>query len=151
MICTGCRRWLLARFNHRGYPPHKTFHRTASTDHLTSNAAQLLVPHPNVSMEATPAASSTSPSSSRPFSMSPSPQSPTDSEQGALQKTRSQPTPVVRGSLPGGAELHGLGYLKSTPKVYAKEDDEYPTWLWRLLDGGKVGEKKVDLAGEFML
>jgi Mitochondrial ribosomal protein L37 len=27
-----------------------------------------------------------------------------------------------------------LGYLKSKPVVLAMEDDDYPEWLWKLLD-----------------
>jgi hypothetical protein len=39
--------------------------------------------------------------------------------------------------------------MKTKPHVVAMEDDEYPEWLWSLLDEkrpGAMGEK-VDLAG----
>lgn len=43
--------------------------------------------------------------------------------------------------------MKGLGYLKAKPTVLAKEDDEYPEWLWGILDEGKVGGgEKVDLS-----
>lgn len=46
-------------------------------------------------------------------------------------------------SIPGGTLLNGLGYLKATPAVYAKEDDEYPDWLWTLLVS-EAGAKSKD-------
>jgi large subunit ribosomal protein L54 len=57
------------------------------------------------------------------------------------------------GSIPGGTPLYGLGYLKSKPTVLAKEDDEYPDWLWTLLDPApgtvsKDGKSAADLAGK---
>jgi len=55
-----------------------------------------------------------------------------------------------KGSIPGGAVLQGIAYLKGKPSVLAKEDSEYPAWLWTLLDDGKSGETKVDLSGSSM-
>jgi len=56
------------------------------------------------------------------------------------------------GSIPGGSPLHGVSYLKNRPTVLAKEDDEYPPWLWTLLDAGnkggiRGGNSGVDLKG----
>jgi len=44
--------------------------------------------------------------------------------------------------------LKGLGYTKAKPHVLAMEDDEYPEWLWTLLDSNRLGAvgEKVDLA-----
>ncbi|KAL4948230.1 mitochondrial ribosomal protein L37-domain-containing protein [Aspergillus filifer] len=41
-----------------------------------------------------------------------------------------------------GTKLEGLNYFKNKPDVFAKEDSEYPEWLWGLLDGGKKEAKK---------
>jgi large subunit ribosomal protein L54 len=59
----------------------------------------------------------------------------------------------LMGSIPGGTPLHGLGYLKAKPTVLAKEDDEYPDWLWTLLapEAGaksKDGMTAADVAGK---
>lgn len=59
----------------------------------------------------------------------------------------------LMGSIPGGTPLHGLGYLKAKPTVLAKEDDEYPDWLWTLLapESGaksKDGMSAADVAGK---
>ena len=40
----------------------------------------------------------------------------------------------LKSSIAGGQELKGLGYTKAKPVILAKEDDEYPDWLWTLLD-----------------
>ena len=44
--------------------------------------------------------------------------------------------------------LHGVGYLKAKPVVLAKEDDEYPEWLWGLLDGEKGAGREGDAPGK---
>ncbi len=55
------------------------------------------------------------------------------------------------GSIPGGAILQGIAYLKAKAQVYAMEDDQYPDWLWSLADSAKTknsltGEAAVDLS-----
>ena len=44
---------------------------------------------------------------------------------------------VPRSSVPAGASLRGLGYIKGHEAPLAREDDEYPSWLWGLLSTGK--------------
>lgn len=47
--------------------------------------------------------------------------------------------------------LKGLGYIKGKDAPIAKEDHDYPDWLWGLLDGrkdaGKEGKEEGDLFG----
>jgi large subunit ribosomal protein L54 len=67
-------------------------------------------------------------------------------------KTTAPKTQKLVGSVPGGAPLHGIGYLKAKPTILAKEDDEYPKWLWTLLDSNsgakaKDGMTATDVAG----
>ncbi|PGH09627.1 hypothetical protein AJ80_07656 [Polytolypa hystricis UAMH7299] len=46
-------------------------------------------------------------------------------------------------SVPAGTPLKGLNYMKSKPDIVAKEDTEYPDWLWTLVGGDKgAGAKK---------
>ncbi|KAJ5357851.1 Ribosomal protein L37 mitochondrial [Penicillium brevicompactum] len=40
-----------------------------------------------------------------------------------------------------GTKLNGLNYFKNKPDVLAKEDSEYPEWLWGLLDGSSKDSK----------
>ena len=44
-------------------------------------------------------------------------------------------------SCPAGEKMSGLNYLKNKPDVYAKEDGEYPEWLWGVLDVFKARSK----------
>ncbi|KAJ5594430.1 uncharacterized protein N7459_000638 [Penicillium hispanicum] len=36
-------------------------------------------------------------------------------------------------SCPVGTKMSGLNYFKNKPDVFAKEDEEYPDWLWDML------------------
>ncbi|KAF2270621.1 hypothetical protein CC78DRAFT_528376 [Lojkania enalia] len=58
-------------------------------------------------------------------------------------------TPTVKSSIPAGTPLKGLNFLKNKEDPIAKEDSEYPGWLWTILDRQeKKGETGVD-AGLF--
>ena len=57
--------------------------------------------------------------------------------------------PVVErppSSCPAGTKLDGLNYFKNKPDVFAKEDSEYPDWLWDLL-GDASKQSKADKGG----
>jgi large subunit ribosomal protein L54 len=52
--------------------------------------------------------------------------------------------PVVErppSSCPAGTKLNGLNYFKNKPEVLAKEDHEYPDWLWDLLGDSSKSAK----------
>ena len=54
------------------------------------------------------------------------------------QPGKALPKPIkLVGSVPGGAPLNGVAYLKAKPTVLAMEDDAYPEWLWGLIDEAK--------------
>ena len=42
-----------------------------------------------------------------------------------------------------GTVLKGLSYLKGVPDPVAKEDDEYPDWLWSILAAKNAGADGV--------
>lgn len=48
-------------------------------------------------------------------------------------------------SCPAGTKMNGLNYFKNKPDVFAKEDSEYPDWLWDLL--ADSSKKKTDKGG----
>lgn len=53
-------------------------------------------------------------------------------------------------SVAAGTPLKGLGFLKGQDPPLAKEDSEYPDWLWGLLDaGGKDIEADGDAGDAF--
>lgn len=54
-----------------------------------------------------------------------------------------KPTAVrAPSSCPAGTKLNGLNYFKNKPEVFAKEDSEYPDWLWGLLGSADNKTKK---------
>lgn len=62
------------------------------------------------------------------------------------------PQKPARSKIPAGALLKGLGYLKNQDGPRAWADDEYPEWLWGLLDekgkGKGEGGKTEGAEGE---
>jgi len=48
--------------------------------------------------------------------------------------------------VPAGTVLKGLNFYKDKQDPVALADEEYPAWLWRVLDktSGEVGGVKVD-------
>ncbi|KAL8675802.1 MAG: hypothetical protein Q9186_007594 [Xanthomendoza sp. 1 TL-2023] len=92
-----------------------------------------------------PAATSTSAAQpfSTPFTASPYlSASPTHPE-----KQKSATTTLVASSLKAGTLLKGLAYEKNKEIPVAKEDDEYPEWLWGLLGSGKNGTREGEGGG----
>ena len=131
MICRRCIR-LLSQPS-----PHSTALRTLTT------TSKLL--HP----ESPPPATSTSAAQpfSTPFTPSPAktpgiPSSPSPTP-GAAKKASARPP----SSVPAGTPLRGLGYIKGQEGPLAKEDSEYPDWLWGLLDS-KSNESEEGKAGD---
>lgn len=49
-------------------------------------------------------------------------------------------------SCPAGTKMNGLNYFKNKPDVFAKEDSEYPDWLWDLL-GDSSKQSKTEKGG----
>ena len=132
MICQRC--FLRLRFRPQG--------RALSTSSPFSSAAN------------PPAATSTS--AAQPFS---TPFSPSPARDPEYQDAVSQPKPSestgktakqapieIKSSVKAGTVLKGLGYLKGKEAPVAKEDHEYPDWLWGLLD--KQIEKRKEGAAE---
>ena len=61
-----------------------------------------------------------------------------------------QPAPDSKGdlrsSVPAGQKMH-INYFKNKPDPVAMEDEEYPPWLWRLLDS-KSDSASVEDVGD---
>lgn len=96
----------------------------------------------------------TSTSAAQPFS---TPFTPSPSKTPTISpNTSSKPhAPVVQSSVLAGTPLKGLGYTKGQEPPLAKEDHEYPTWLWGLLEkeskGVEAEGEAGDAFGEFTL
>lgn len=64
-------------------------------------------------------------------------------------KANTPTKPVIErppSSCPAGTKMNGLNYFKNKPDIVAKEDSEYPDWLWDLL-GDASKQSKTDKGG----
>ncbi|KAI4282735.1 MAG: hypothetical protein L6R35_005323 [Caloplaca aegaea] len=108
---------------------------------ITTSIRLISTSKPSFHPQSPPAATSTS--AAQPFStpFTPSPAKSTDPT-GAALPSHAVSTSPRRSSLKAGTPLKGLAFLKNKEPPIAKEDDEYPSWLWGLLDEGKFGGKR---------
>jgi len=139
MICTRC----LTRLSRRAPPSSSTtttaaaFTRTLTTTPsraystpTTSETSTTTAPR---SASGAPAATS-KPGVAQPFS-SPS----TPAPAAILSKPTKAAAPRVQSSCPAGTVLKGLNFYKDKQDPVAMADEEYPAWLWGVLDKGKGG------------
>jgi large subunit ribosomal protein L54 len=135
MLCTSCRRTLLLRLPSTLRPSPSPLSRSVATVPATPSAPPSQPPpsvtNPNIPP---PALSSSTPGTSQPLSTPTLPLTSTAKPQPGKEPPK--PTKLA-GSIPGGAPLFGVAYLKAKPTVLAMEDDAYPDWLWGLVDEGK--------------
>ena len=97
---------------------------------------------------------STSTSAAQPFStpFTPSPsKTPGIPPKDQLGHSKSVP----KSSVPAGSPLRGLGYVKGQETPLAREDEEYPSWLWGLLSADKeesgASGQMGDAFGEYVV
>ncbi|KAF2634341.1 hypothetical protein P280DRAFT_278232 [Massarina eburnea CBS 473.64] len=127
-----CRRCLLAASR-----PQKPSLSSLRSSHRFSTANTLRDATPISANTATqsvpsrtpPAATSTS--AAQPFS---APITPAASPQLKKEAAEKKTTPLVRSAVPAGTPLKGLNFLKDKTDPVAMADEEYPEWLWSILD-----------------
>lgn len=98
------------------------------------------------SSHAPPAATSTS--AAQPFSAPLTPAPSPSIEKNAAKVAEKKATPLVKSSVAAGTPLKGLNFEKNKQDPVALADDEYPSWLWTILerqegakgDAGAVGD-----------
>ncbi|KAM0802342.1 mitochondrial ribosomal protein L37-domain-containing protein [Usnea florida] len=118
MICPRCTRLLSPSILH------------SATLRPLSTTSRLL--HP----ESPPPATSTSAAQpfSTPFTPSPSKTPGIPPSSGTTPESAPKGPAHASSSVPAGTPLRGLGYIKGQEGPLAKEDSEYPDWLWGLLE-----------------
>jgi large subunit ribosomal protein L54 len=62
----------------------------------------------------------------------------------ASEAAKKKVTPLVKSSIPAGTPLKGLNFEKNKQDPVALPDDEYPEWLWTIL---QRQEKTAEGAG----
>lgn len=152
MICRSCRSTVLSRLSQpvtrtasayaRQFPLAHSQIRQYSSDNNPSVAATPPPPsprQPTVGDLSTPSAvSSATPGVSQPLSTP-------EGVHVNVNPAKPPPSTPARkpSSCPAGTPLNGLNYFKNKPEVFAKEDSEYPEWLWDLLgDSSKDAKTK---------
>lgn len=132
MICSSCRRAFFLHSSTR-FSITRSQARPSSTAPSTQPAPRQ--PSSDIRLDTaktSPSAiSSNTPGLSQPLSTPMLPSTSGASRPVTLNKSK---PPQLVSSVAGGMALSGLGYLKSKPVVLAMEDDEYPEWLWKLVD-----------------
>ncbi|OSS49857.1 hypothetical protein B5807_05858 [Epicoccum nigrum] len=135
MICRTCQRASRALPTRRFLSTTRPAFNAAATP--ISSAAQPTPRQPNDS----PAATSTS--AAQPFSAPLTPAPSPALEKSAAKVAEKKAAPLVKSSVPAGTPLKGLNFEKNKQDPVAKADDEYPSWLWTILqrqeDKGDVG------------
>lgn len=144
MLCNGCRSSLLARIP-LGAPNVSTTYATLRTGASVSASASRPVsvsgygrgrPYSTPSPAPAAAAATTAAGNSA-----------STSAYTAGSAAAATPPPV-RSSVPAGTRLTGLGYTKTVPDVFAKEDEAYPAWLWALVPESSGGTGGSDATGK---
>ncbi|MCJ1302549.1 hypothetical protein MMC08_005353 [Hypocenomyce scalaris] len=144
MICARCLHRLT--FSLRPLPPVRPLYTTTrhlapasiSPNHSTQTSPRGA---PSGTHEGPPAA--TSKSAAQPFSTPFTPHVP------PLPASASETPAAPKSSVKAGTVLRGLGYVKAKEGPVAKEDSEYPAWLWGLLvEAEKKAEGKDGKEGE---
>ncbi|KAK1138643.1 hypothetical protein N8T08_002138 [Aspergillus melleus] len=152
MICQRCRTSILSRLQPqtsiawsapsctRQLPIQRSLFRNYSSDGKPTVSAPPPPPSPrqpvagDISIPS--AVSSATPGVSQPLS------TPEGIHTDVNPEKPTKPTPrPTQSSCPAGSMLHGLNYFKNKPNVVAREDSEYPDWLWTLLDDSKKSKK----------
>ncbi|KAL8661065.1 MAG: hypothetical protein Q9202_005937 [Teloschistes flavicans] len=131
MICTRCllfpRSSLSSLARHIPRPTHRLSSSSSSTTASPPPATSTSAAQPfSTPFTPSPHSSSSSSSSSPTHFRTPTPSKP----------------PPPRSSMAAGAPLKGLNFVKGRDTPLAREDGEYPNWLWGLLEAGKFGKSK---------
>lgn len=140
MICSRCARRLALSSIPLG----------PSIRHFSSTIAKRTQNLPPSTKDPLPA---TSTSAAQPFS-TPFTPSPARSPDFPPDSSITPTPPAPKSSVKAGTLLKGLGYIKGKDSPVAKEDHEYPEWLWGLLDktekvsGVRAVEEGADEFGE---
>ena len=120
-----CRRCLLRISSRNALPTIRQL--STSSAQINANTATATNPRPH----GLPAATSTS--AAQPFS-----ESLTYSPENVLIEGQQRKKEVrVQSSIPAGTVLKGLNFMKNKQDPVALEDEEYPGWLWGVLEDVK--------------
>lgn len=140
MICRTCLR--AARL------PSASTRRFLSSSPALTNATPISssaqpTPRQGTSTSPHPPPAATSSAAAQPFSAPLTPAPPAALAKQAARAADKKASPLVKSSVPAGTPLKGLNFEKNKQDPVALADDEYPSWLWTIL---QRQEDKADSA-----
>jgi large subunit ribosomal protein L54 len=98
----------------------------------------------DATLQSTSIPPATSSSDAQPFSSPLTPSASPGIKAQATEAAKKKPTPLVKSSIAAGTPLKGLNFEKNKTDPVALPDDEYPEWLWTIL---QRQEKDAEGAG----
>jgi large subunit ribosomal protein L54 len=135
MICRNC----LRAFSRARIPSPQSQRFLTTTSRLTNatpiSSASQPVPRQNASTSSHAPPAATSTSAAQPLSAPLTPAPSGDLKAQAAEAAKKKVTPLVKSSIPAGTPLKGLNFEKNKQDPVALPDDEYPAWLWTILQG----------------
>jgi len=112
---------------------------------ISPNVATQTAPRQGDSTSSHTPPAATSTSAAQPFSEPLTPAPSADQKGQATEAAKKKATPLVKSSITAGTPLKGLNFEKNKTDPVALPDDEYPAWLWTIL---QRQEKKGEAAGQ---
>jgi large subunit ribosomal protein L54 len=112
---------------------------------ISPNVATQTAPRQGDSTSSHTPPAATSTSAAQPFSEPFTPAASGSLKGQATEAAKKKVTPLVKSSIPAGMPLKGLNFEKNKQDPVALADDEYPAWLWTIL---QRQEKTAEGAGQ---
>jgi large subunit ribosomal protein L54 len=150
MICRNCLR--VAARTRISCSPKQQSQRFLATSSQLLNATPI---SPNVATQTAPRQgdstsshnppAATSTSAAQPFSEPLTPAASGSLKSQASEAAKKKVAPLVKSSIAAGTPLKGLNFEKNKQDPVALPDDEYPAWLWTIL---QRQEKTAESAGQ---
>ncbi|KAF2850761.1 hypothetical protein T440DRAFT_450041 [Plenodomus tracheiphilus IPT5] len=135
MICRSCLR-AASRTQKPFSPPSLRQHsqRFFSTSPRTLSASSPTPSRQGTSTSAHNPPTATSTSAAQPLSAPLTPAADPALKAQAADQAKKKPAVLVKSSIPAGQPLKGLNFLKNAQDPIALADEEYPEWLWGILE-----------------
>lgn len=131
MICRSC----LRAASQARLPPSTQIRPQRFLSTLANTSATRSTSFPRSPRSSQPySTTTTTPASAQPFSDPLTPAPGPDVKAQATEGAKKRPSALVKSSVPAGIPLKGLNFLKNAQDPLALPDDEYPAWLWTILD-----------------
>jgi large subunit ribosomal protein L54 len=147
MICRNCLRAASkARISAQApVQPRRSLTTSSRLQHSTPSTTSQTTRHAFSTSSRSSANAATSTGAAQPLSEPLTPAPSPELKGQATEAAKKKVTPFVKSSIPAGTPLKGLNFEKNKQDPVALPDDEYPEWLWTIL---QRQEKTAEGAGQ---